>query len=674
MCGIAGFVGRGPSTDALETVNRLVGRLAHRGPDDAGFLVWAPAEGLGFNLDRDGHRASLPDHRPDSGTGSSVPPATVVLGHRRLAIIDTSSAGHQPMVSANGRFAIILNGEIYNYLELRDELVRLGHQFRSHSDTEVLLAAYAEWGAACLPKLIGMFAFAVLDRQRRRLFLARDPFGMKPLYYTEHDGAFVLASEISALLGLPGASRRVDPRRLYDYLDRGITDFGDATLFADIKSLPAAHYAEVPLDALRLTDPVCYWQPDLERELDLSRTAAAARLRELFMESVMLHLRSDVRVGTMLSGGLDSSAIVMAMREIGGPQLDIHTFSYIGGEGTVSEERWIDVVNEASGAISSKVHLEPGEWVREFDQLIESQDEPFGTIAIYAQNRLFRRASEAGVRVVLDGQGADELLGGYRYLWSARVAEHLWRGQVGAALRFLRETSASRQPWDPSASRTALKGMAMALPKGAVGSVLTLLGKGYRPWINRAWCREHGIPSRDLWWAGVGKEGIRHALWHSVHEKSLPTLLRYEDRNSMAFSVEGRLPFLTTKLAEFILALPTDYLVDASGTSKAVFRTAMRGIVPDAVLDRRDKVGFAVPIQAWIPHIPDLPRLLAAAGTIPAVDAPTVERLVGAVQSGQPLTPFLSRIGPGDPLRNSFVVWRLVGLAAWAEHFDAQFA
>jgi asparagine synthase (glutamine-hydrolysing) len=672
MCGIVGYVGRGESTDALTTVKRLLSRLAHRGPDDEGFLVAGLGEG-GFTLDRTGRRTPLPDAGLDSTARSEADPATVVFGHRRLAIIDTSSGGHQPMLTSDGRYAIMLNGEIYNYLELRDELEGLGHRFRSQSDTEVLLAAYAEWGRTCLPKLIGMFAFAVLDRLRRRLFLARDPFGMKPLYYTERDGEFVLASEISALLEVHGISRRVDPMRLYDYLDRGITDFGDATLFASIRSLPAAHCAEVLLDGATLTDPVCYWEPDLERDLGLSREQAAAQLRDLFMESVTLHLRSDVRVGTMLSGGLDSSAIVMAMREIGGPQLDIHTFSYIGGAGTVSEERWIDVVNEASGAISSKIHLEPGEWVREFDQLLESQDEPFRTIAIYAQNRLFRRASEAGVRVVLDGQGADELLGGYRYLWSARVAEHLWRGGIRQALRFLRQTSASRQPWDPSASQTALWGLAMALPSSVSSALVRMAGRGERPWIDAAWRRAHGIRMRNQWWTGVGQDGIRCTLWHSLREKSLPSLLRYEDRNSMAFSVEGRLPFLTTKLAEFILALPTDYLVDASGTSKAVFRTAMRGIVPDAVLDRRDKVGFAVPIQDWIPLIPDLHLLLEEAGRIPATNPRAVERLVAAVRSDQPLSPFLSRIGPGDPLRNSFLMWRLVGLAAWARHFDATF-
>ena len=309
----------------------------------------------------------------------------------------------------------------------------------------------------------------------------------------------------------------------------------------------------------------------------------------------------------------------------------------------------------------------------EFDQLIESQDEPFGTIAIYAQNRLFRRASEAGVRVVLDGQGADELLGGYRYLWSVRMAEHLRGGHVGRALGFLRQTATSRQPWDPSASHTALWGLAMALPSSVTSALVRMAGRGQRPWIDAAWCRTHGIRMRNLWWAGVGQDGIRRTLWHSISEKSLPTLLRYEDRNSMAYSVEGRLPFLTTKLAEFILALPTDYLVDASGTSKAVFRTAMRGIVPDAVLDRRDKVGFAVPIQAWIPLVPNLPDLLQEAGRIPAVSQRVVAQLLDEVGSGQPLSTFLSRLARGDRLRNSYLVWRLVGLAAWARHFDAQF-
>jgi len=413
--------------------------------------------------------------------------------------------------------------------------------------------------------------------------------------------------------------------------------------------------------------------PDLDRERAISREAAAAQLRDLFLESVALHMRSDVSIGTMLSGGLDSSSIVMAMRHLGGRHLDLHTFSYIGGAGTVSEERWIDVVNSASGAMSSKIHLDPGAWVREFDQLIESQDEPFGTIAIYAQNRLFRRASEAGVKVVLDGQGADELLGGYRYLWAARMAEHLSRGQIGRAARFLRQTRASRQPWDPSALHTTLWGLAMALPPGLGTAAVKASGRGQRPWIDRAWCRANGIGTRNLWWVGVGREGIRRTLWHSINEKSLPTLLRYEDRNSMAYSVEGRLPFLTTKLAEFILSLPTEYLVDASGTSKAVFRTAMRGLVPDAVLDRRDKVGFAVPIQAWIPLVPNLPDLLEEAGRIPAVDERVVARLLAAVRSGQPLSGFLTRIAKGDQLRNSFLVWRLVGLAAWGRHFGAEF-
>jgi len=673
MCGIVGYVGHREGTVALATVRGLLDRLAHRGPDDLGVLVDCPREGWTASIDREGRRTSLPRAGTGASSEAGSASATLVLGHRRLAIIDISSAGHQPMLTADGRYAIVFNGEIYNYVELRDELSSRGHRFRSRSDTEVLLAAYAEWGRACLPRLVGMFAFAIWDRRDRRLFLARDPFGMKPLYYTLRNGEFVFASEISALLQMPGIDRRVDPHRLYDYLDRGITDFGEATLFSSIRSVPAAHWAGVRADGPGMTEPSCYWMPDLDYERAISREAAAAELKDLFLESVSLHLRSDVRVGTMLSGGLDSSAIVMAMRHLGGPQLDIHTFSYIGGAGTVSEEPWIDVVNKASGAVSRKIHLDPGEWVREFDHLIESQDEPFGTIAIYAQNRLFRRASEAGVRVVLDGQGADELLGGYRYLWSARMAEHLGRGQIGQAARFLRQTRASRQPWDPSAGHTALWGLAMALPPWLGTAAVKASGRGQRPWIDRTWCRTHGIGTRNLWWVGVGKEGIRRTLWHSISEKSLPTLLRYEDRNSMAYSVEGRLPFLTTKLAEFILSLPTEYLVDASGTSKAVFRAAMRGLVPDAILDRRDKVGFAVPIQAWIPLVPNLPGLLAEAGRIPAVNRRVVERLLVAVQSGQPLSGFLSRISKGDQLRNSFLVWRLVGLAAWARHFEAEF-
>jgi len=624
MCGIAGMARLAPRAALEIETQRILDALAHRGPDDVGALTFAPGEGT----------------------------ATVTLGARRLAIIDLSPAGHQPMESADGRYAIVLNGEIYNHVELRRELEGLGHTFRSRSDTEVLLAAFAAWGTACWRRSVGMFACAILDRTTRRLVLARDPFGVKPLYFVARSESLAFASEIPPLLPCLGATVRPHPQRLYDYLDLGITDHRTETMFAGVQALPAAHYAEIDLARPDAVLPVRYWALDPDRTVEISFAAATERLRTLFLDSIALHLRSDVQVGALLSGGIDSSAIVMAMRHVAGPKLGLHTFSYIGGQGAVSEEPWIDIVNAAAGAIPHKVHLSPEEWSVDAARLVETQNEPFGSIAIYAQNRVFRRVAETGIKVVLDGQGADELLAGYRGAWVIRLATLIERGRWVEALRFLRRVARARVPNDPTAGRLALLALARVLP------LRRLLGRTERPWIDAAWCRRHGVvPARV-----AGNGDLRTELWRSVTTGSLPALLRYEDRNAMAYSVESRLPFLTPALAEFILALPPEYLVGPDGTSKRVFREAMRGFVPDPILDRRDKIGFAVPVRTWLPAIPGVVELLDAASEMPPINRTAIAPGITALRGGKT---------PSE--RDSFLLWRLVGLAAWARRFGVVF-
>jgi asparagine synthase (glutamine-hydrolysing) len=664
MCGLVGCVGAAAGRHALPAVQRALAMLEHRGPDSSGLLVYGGRDRTALLLDGLGRSREL--RRPDDGS------AGVVLGHRRLAIIDPSPAGHQPMVSADERFAIALNGEIYNYLELRAELEGRGVRFRSRSDTEVLLAAWAAWGPACLPRLVGMFAFVVVDFGARRVTFARDPFGMKPLYYADAGGSLAFASEIRALLRLAGVSRRADPQRVYDYLDLGITDHGDRTMLADVRALPAAHYAELPLDGTPQLRPVCYWQPDLGARLDVSFDEAARRLRDLFVESVRLHLRTDTQVGTLLSGGIDSSAIVMAMREVAGRSLELHTFSYIGDHEAVNEEPWIDAVNTAVGAQPHKLRLGPEEWAADFDRLVDSQDEPFGTIAVYAQHRLFGLAREAGVRTVLDGQGGDELLGGYRWMWSARVASLLKRGAWRDAVHLLRSARGARGRYDPPVRDILLRAVAMCLPRAAATAAQRLARRDVRPWIDRAWARRHGATPLTPWWAGGrGRDVLREALWLGVRERTLPTLLRYEDRNSMAHSVEARLPFLTPALAELALALPESYLVAPNSSGKAVFRAAMRGLVPDVVLDRRDKVGFSVPIHAWIPRLPVLQELLEEAATLPAVNPRGLAPLLPRVRAGGSLLDIMLSHPVRDRMKYSMWVWRIAGLAAWVRRVGA---
>jgi asparagine synthase (glutamine-hydrolysing) len=642
MCGILGVWSARAAPIPHERLKAASDRIAHRGPDGHGYLGWTPgcAPVLSGTLERvSGHR--------------------LVFTHRRLSILDLSDGGRQPMVSADGRYAVIYNGELYNYIELRDELAARGAGFRSRSDTEVLLAAVAEWGLDALPRFVGMFAFALLDTRERRLVLARDFFGIKPLYYTTASGRFAFASEAKALLALPGVPRIANAERVFDYLRVGRTDDDGRTMFADMHQLPAAHVLELDLDA---TDsgpvvPRRYWSPDLDARSSLTEREAAGRLRDAFLEGVRLHLRSDVPVGAALSGGIDSSAIVTAIRHLA-PSTEIHTFSYVASPPAVSEERWSALVSDAAGTVRHTVRLTAAELVRDLDDLILTQDEPFGSTRIYAQYRVFRLAREAGIKVMLDGQGADELLAGYPPFLGGRLASLLRAGNVGGALRLARAIS---RRGDTSLRPIALEAGGRLLPDALRPLAKRLAGEGSAPhWLAEDWFaarRVRGAVRAPY----AGRGYLREQLVESL-TVGLPSLLRYEDRNSMAHSIESRVPFLTPQLANFLLALPEDHLIAADGTSKSVFRRAMRGIVPDAVLERRDKVAFETPERAWLETLaPWVDRLFESdvAHAVPALRVDAARREWDHVRRGE--------------RRYDWRVWRWINLIRWTELYDVRF-
>jgi len=621
MCGIAGFLGADLDAEARGPLQSL----AHRGPDDAGWVTQR----------------------------SSAFPS--LLMHRRLAILDLSAAGHQPMTTADEAHTIVFNGEIYNYRELRDELTSLGVSFRTQSDTEVLLKAYVHWGSACLNRLIGMFAFAIRDERRRVLFLARDCFGIKPLYYVPMAKGLAFASEIKALLEWLPIPRTADPQRLFDYLHYGRTDHGSATMWSAIKQVPAAHYLEAPLDRAGALEPVRYWSLPDDQPLDLSFPEATKRVQEIFLQNIRLHLRSDVPVGVALSGGTDSSAIACAMRAVE-PNADVHAFSFIADDPAMSEERWVDLIGDTAGATVHKIRAEPDDLIADLDRLIYTQDEPFGSTSIYAQYRVFKLAQERGIKVMLDGQGADELLAGYRSYVPARLSSLLRQGRFVDAVRFAE--NAGRLPGMRGRLRLWLKTASLLLPE--VGS-RWLQNCRLPTWLNAGWFHERGVALYAL--GGVkSRDRLREELRQTVATTSLPMLLRYEDRNSMASSIESRVPFLTPGLADFVLRLPEEYILGQDGTTKNVFRQAMRGIVPHAVLDRRDKIGFATPEQRWLKTLrPWVEQTLASdrARNIAALHLPAVMRDWQAVLAGRATF--------------DFRVWRWVNLIRWAERFDVTF-
>jgi len=634
MCGIAAVVtlpGAKVAPDLLQRFDRL---LAHRGPDGSGLATFL----------RD-------------GTPAAEAAADVALLHRRLAIIDLDRRADQPMASADGRYVLIFNGEIYNYVELRAELAALGHGFRTTSDTEVLIAAFAQWGSAALDRLTGMFAFILLDRAKRELFLARDPFGIKPLFWSVGRHCIAVASEIPPLLDVPGVGRAMDLAQTSLFLAAGHTDAGQGTMFAGVRSLLAGTWATLSLDAPAAPAPVQYWRPRVAPD-PRPFPAAARDLRELFLGSIRLHLRSDVPVGIALSGGVDSSAIVAAARAVGGDALAIHTFSFAAEGSDVDETPFIELAAQAAQACSTRVSIKPEEIVADIDDLVMSQGEPFGSLSIYAQHRVMQLAAKSGIKVMLDGQGADELFAGYRPYLARRLSELIARLRWGDAVRLVR--SMLRLP----GVRAGLIAQAVepAVPARLRAAARKLVGKPLlAPWIEGSWFAERGLPQTGVplrWRANF----LHEALVQSLTETVLPALLRYEDRNSMAFSIESRVPFLTTQLADFAYSQASEHLVDGGATSKAVLRAAMRGLVPDAILDRRDKIGFATPDRLWARALrPWFGRVLGSdtARALPWLNAQVA------------LDALDRRIAHADAF--GFDLWRTVNVIRWIERFDVSY-
>ncbi len=643
MCGIGGIINRDLGNVDPQALALIGRRLAHRGPDDWGFAKWGHQPGLSISRD------------PDSLDAGSVG-----LAHRRLAILDLSDAAAQPMASPDGRLVTVYNGEIYNYLELRAQLAP-SWQFKSHGDTEVLLAAYDKWGIDCLSRFVGMFAFAILDVPRRRLTLARDFFGIKPLYYAVAGNLLAFASEIGALLDLPGLSRSANPQRVMDYLRFGHTDFDDQTMFAAIKQLPPAHYLEIPLDAppaAALPAPVRYWELPSQRQTknDISFDQAATALRDQFLASIHLHLRSDVPVGACLSGGIDSSSILAATaRARSGTPPALHAFSYIADDERLNEGKWIDIAATAAGATLHKTLAARQDLPADLERLIAAQAEPFAGTSVYAQYRVFQLAQEAGVKVLLDGQGADELLGGYMPYF--RAATMLRQGRPIDAWRFARHAAQI----DPAAGAGPTFARAMGLI--APDRLHRLARRTRKPrWLGDGWFAKHGVTAMNQRPSRGEKDLLIWKLRQDVSRLSLPMLLRYEDRNSMAFSIESRVPFLTPQLAELSLSLPEDYLVSDGGLTKSVFRAAMEGITPGAILQRRDKIGFATPQDNW---------LLAMQTWVDGVLLDPAARDIGAIDIGAAIDTWNAIKRTNQAVDTC--VWRWVNLILWAKQMNVTF-
>ena len=500
------------------------------------------------------------------------------------------------MKSDDERYVITYNGEIYNYVELRKELEGLGHSFRTQTDTEVLLVAWRFWGKKALDKLDGMFAFAVFDKLENTLTCVRDPFGIKPFYYSKDGESFVFASEIPALLELLDHPVELNAQRAHAFLCWYDHDDGDDTFYKGVHQLRPGHLLTVHLGEQAKTDVERWWWPSIEERSGLTLDSAAEELRSLFLSSVKRQLRSDVPLGAALSGGVDSSAIVCAMRHLE-PDMPIHTFSYIARGTAVNEERWCRIVEKDTGSIPHWTSNGIAEISSDLDEIIRAQGEPFGSLGVASQYSVFALAKESGITVTLDGQGADELLAGYDGYPTALFQSFIERGEYVKLKKFV---SAWRK-WPGRSRRKAMLHLGdAAVPSALRAFALRAIGYNVNPkWLDEEKIRGMGAKPAPPMEFPVSEEGRNRRL--AEYQRSallisrLPALLRQGDRSSMKWSIESRVPFLTAPLAEFMLSLPERYLVSSEGETKHVFRRAMRGLVPDEILDRRDKIGFDTP-------------------------------------------------------------------------------
>lgn len=582
MCGIAGLVAWGstPPIGASEYVDRMgdiLETIRHRGPDDHGIAVFcrSPAWSAG-------------DRR---STVAPYEPADVALGHRRLSIIDLSEAGRQPMASPDGRLQIVFNGEIYNYVELRAELAG-SYSFRTHTDTEVLLAAYRRWGVDMLRRLDGMFAFVLLDLDRNVLFGARDPMGIKPLYFHRAGERFIFGSEPKAVLEGLGATGTLDLARTAEFLLFGVTDHDAGTFFREVQQLEGG--SGFRLDLVHGTfDTWSYWfPPDI---LDEPPPDCFDRYREVAREVVRRQLRSDVPVGSSLSGGIDSSTIVTLAGELMNGRAGAYstlTFTFPGFEDDESE--LARAIARTAGMAWHPIQPSSETMADDLERMIVSMGEPFSTLSMFAQYKVMERAGQLGLKVMLDGQGGDEVYLGYPRMAQRVMMQHLQRGRVD---RFVQEWTGLKKHLSIGLARSLAGNLYFNSDRIALWRNMRALSR----YVDLELLEQH---RPDVAADYYEPKPVSEKQIDELRKYCLPRLLRYADRNSMAFSVEQRVPHLSTLMLDYALSMPISCRV-YDGWTKYLVRRGMDGRIPDDVLWSTVKRGFDIPQSFWVEQLSD---------------------------------------------------------------------
>ncbi|RKJ52174.1 asparagine synthase (glutamine-hydrolyzing) [bacterium 1XD42-8] len=622
MCGIACCYKKSGLIEK-KTFERMVDIIEHRGPDDRGFFY----EG------------------------------NLALGHRRLSIIDLSSHGRQPY-NYKEKYVLVFNGEIYNYLELRKELEERGYHFHTKTDTEVLIAMYDYYGDKCVNRLNGMWAFVLFDKQAKRLFCSRDRFGVKPFYYWDDQKQFLCASEIKQIIGETGNKIRANRQKLLEFLILGIQDDSEDTMFQGVKQLLGGHNLIFDLKTFQLSINKYYDLSNIkERKIEYEK--ACKKWKETFCNSVSLRMRSDVPVGYCLSGGLDSSAILCSIHELSKKKSSSgrqYSISSCFEDERYDEQKYIDEVAKKTGVKSYKVFPRQEELFDIVDKIIWHMDEPFGSTSIYAQWKVFEYAREKGLTVMLDGQGADEQLAGYTGFYIVLFTYYLRKFKW---IHFIKEVNSYIQLRAGTESHIAKSQIIFSsiihafFPSKLKSVLLDMAAVKYGKLPFNSQILKKVLKNRRKYTVSNNRIYILESMrW------GLPSLLHFEDRDSMAHSIESRVPFLDYELVEFTFSLPISYKIK-NGMTKSILRDGLEGILPEKIRHRYSKLGFVTPEDQWVNNNYEFYR----------------KQLFDACKNLEPLIESERVMRWFDEnkkkiLRGDFLTWRIICAGRWIKIFN----
>jgi asparagine synthase (glutamine-hydrolysing) len=610
MCGIAGMVdGRSTADEKAELIGRMLKSINHRGPEASSFFI----------------------------------EDQICLGHNRLKIIDLSEEANQPFHYEG--LVIAFNGEIYNYIELKVTLQKAGHQFRTSSDTEVLCAAYMEWGENCVDRFIGMWSFALWDKQRNKLFCSRDRFGIKPFYFYQIGESMWFGSEIKALKLIHGFNFELNTAQLNRGLAFGWVENEEQTAYKHLKTLPAAHNLVWENNRITIKQ---YWDIDLQniKKSSLTWEEKKETFKSLFMDSVKLHSRSDVANGICLSGGLDSSAIASAFCNLY-PETKIKSFTiFFEGAGKVDERPFVrEVVKKYPNVVPYYYEPKANDVADLWHSAAYQSDVPVWGSSHLAGFFVMRLAKENGVTVVNDGQGADEYLGGYLHSIYRILGTKISSGRFGQALNLLNGV-ASRENFSSGKKLDFLaKGIASAFSDEDM--MLQLEYRKYQPLLQ---------DEMSIHVAKKPGSKLDNFLYHLIFNTTLQPILYFEDRKSMQYSIESRVPFLNHQLIEFAFSLTDEDRISPKAETKYILRESVKDILPYDIYARKDKKGFVTPGEVeWLngplKHLLDIDYK-----KMDWINAQVAKKTVDEYKAGN--------------IKNAALVWRIACLDYWLKNFN----